>query len=93
MSDLRPGNPISILDAYRSMRLFLYRFWERGDFRNDDLRNLLSWTSLRSWSQEAEEPFPGDPAQWPDWATAVRDALVGMDPDDFAPPPAAPPPR
>ena len=86
MDEPRADDTISVLDAYRSMRLFLYRFWERGGFRADELRFLLSWTSLRSWSQGGEAPFPADPAQWPDWTKAVQEAVNGADPDDLAPP-------
>jgi hypothetical protein len=85
MADIDVDDQITVLDGFKAMRVFLHHFWERGHFAGEDLRSLLSWTSLRSWRQvEGQEPFTGDPAQWPDWKNAVREALAGLDPDDLS---------
>jgi hypothetical protein len=92
MGDPRPGDPISVRDAYLAMRNFLYRYWEEGHRADDVLRQLLSDSSLRVWTQEGEEPRTADPAFWFDWTHAVRDALAGIQPEDVMTHPREPPP-
>lgn len=80
---IRPDQQISVRDAFQAMRIFLWRFRDRGDLGADNLPSILSWTSVRSWRQEGDEPFTDDPAQWHDWVNAVREALSGVDADDL----------
>jgi len=74
---------ISVRDAFQAMRIFLWRFLARGDLGPDNLRSILSWTSMRNWQQDDDHPRTADPAQWFDWMNAVGEALSGIDADDL----------
>jgi hypothetical protein len=77
---------LTVAQAFLAMRVFLYRFHERGDLGADALPSILRWTSLRDWTQPARghDPVTADPAQWFDWVHAVKEAFAGFDPDDAA---------
>jgi hypothetical protein len=92
VDDPRPGDPISVRDAYLAMRNFLYRYWEEGKRADDGLRQVLSDSSLRIWRQDADEPRTADPAFWHNWKHAVRDALSGIQPEDLMDRPETTPP-
>ena len=80
---IRPDQQISVRDAFQAMRIFLWRFLDRGDLGVENLPSILRWTSVRMSRQEGDEPRTDDPAQWHDWVSAVRAALSGVDADDL----------
>ena len=51
------------------MRLFLERYWERGNRSSADLASLLSDISTEIWADGST----GDSAQWHDWIAAVHE--------------------
>lgn len=63
------------------MRVFLYRFFERGGTRNDEIRNLLSWTAWARRPTDHTGVSSSDPAQWDDWLAALAIVRDGNDPE------------
>jgi hypothetical protein len=74
-----PGDEITVLDAFKAMRTFLERFWERGHRQDDTLANLLSWTAMDPRTTPTGKVGTADPAQWYDWVEAVTDTLERHD--------------
>lgn len=70
MSGDRDTAELSLMEAFNAMRVFVFRFWDRGDRKSEELRNLLSWSALARVG-DTDEIGTADPAQWGDWLAAV----------------------
>ena len=89
-ASLETRQTVTVAEAFRAMRLFLYRFHERGDLGAEALPSILRWTSVRRWKQDDNFRLLGTPPSGSIGWDAVVEALKGIDPDDLVVRPPAP---
>lgn len=68
MKNVNDEDTISVGHAFDAMRVFLERYWIRGERRSDDLAVLIDLLDR----DLAIRPMPLDPAMWSDWIDALK---------------------
>jgi len=84
-----PVEPLTAVDAFDVMRLFLENWWKRSGSPNHsvfdmgDVQWILSACDREIWAGG----MPMDPAMWQDWREAIDQLRSGMRPAGGLTPP------